>query len=493
MASMQADFFEELYEFSRSHEDWEIDELFSLAIIMSVALVVILYRNIKYLRIENSLRVKAEDEIKKMAFYDSLTGLPNRDLCLDRLKNALFNAKRDNARAAILFIDVDDFKVVNDTYGHHAGDELLIAIAKRLTEVLRSGDTLARISGDEFLVIARTSKNEDWIITLAERMTLAMQTPFFLTNKDLYASVSIGISVYPEDGNDSEVLIKNADIAMYFAKSEGKNKFKFFSSEIDSAAKNKAFLRAHLRDAMDSDELFLVYQPIVDLQTEDVNGAEVLLRWSHLTSGEISPSEFIPVAEETGLISSIGAWVFRQACIQLKAWREAGYVLIPLSINMSTRQLKNSDFVEYVAAMLKEFDIDPSMIELELTESSIMSDVDASIKSMLALNSIGVSLAIDDFGTGYSSISHLKKLKFNRLKIDKSFVDNIPDNREDILITNTIISLANNLDLELTVEGIETKQQLDFFKKTNCGSAQGYFFSHPLQSKEFEKFLKISL
>ncbi len=485
----EGDLFEALYEFSRSHESWELDELFSLLMVASLALIAILWRNLKYLKIENRLRLKAEGEIKKLAFYDSLTNLPNRDLLLDRLENTLFNAQRHNSIAAVLFIDVDNFKPVNDTYGHHAGDELLIAIAKRLETTLRGGDTLARIAGDEFIVVARTPKNEDWVWALAERITMAMQSPFFIANKDLHISVSVGVAIYPVDGVDSEQLIKNADTAMYFAKNEGKNKFKFFSPEIDSSAKNKSFVRAYLRSAMDNGELSLVYQPIVDMQTQEVKGAEALLRWNSLEVGDVAPSDFIPIAEETGLIEPIGMWVFRQACMQIKLWRDAGFSPIPLSINMSAEQLKKENFTTMVAFILKEFDIAPHLIELELTETSIMSDVESSIKSMLELNRLGISLAIDDFGTGYSSISYLRKLKLNRLKIDKSFVENIPDNSEDIHITNSIISLANSLHLELTVEGIETDQQFAHFRDTSCGSAQGYLFSRPVKAVEFEEFL----
>ncbi len=489
VVAAEGDLFEVIYEFSRTHEEWELDELFTLLIISSVALIIILLRNLKYLKIENHLRLKAEGEIKKLAFYDSLTNLPNRDLLLDRLENTLFNAKRHNNIAAVLFIDVDNFKPVNDTYGHHAGDQLLIEIAKRLATTLRGGDTLARISGDEFIVVARTPKNEDWVWALAERITMAMQGSFLIANKNLHVSVSVGVAIYPVDGVDSEQLIKNADTAMYFAKSEGKNKFKFFSPEIDSSAKNKSFVRTHLRNAMDNGELSLVYQPIIDIQTQEVKGAEALLRWNSLEVGDVAPGDFIPIAEETGLIEPIGMWVFRQACMQIKAWRDAGFCPIPLSINMSAEQLKKENFTEMIASILKEFDISPHLIELELTETSIMTDVESSIKSMLELNRLGISLAIDDFGTGYSSIGYLRKLKLNRLKIDKSFVENIPDNSEDVHITNSIISLANSLHLQLTVEGIETNRQFEHFKDTSCGLAQGYLFSCPVKPLEFESFL----
>lgn len=485
----ESDTFEAVYQFNRAHESWEIDELFVLLAISSISLIIILFRNLKYLKIENQLRLKAEAEIKKLAFYDSLTGLPNRDLLLDRLENTLFNAKRHKTIAAVLFIDVDNFKPVNDTYGHHAGDQLLIKISKRLSTTLRGGDTLARIAGDEFIVVARTPKNEDWVWALAERITMAMQAPFLIVNKELHISVSVGVAIYPVDGVDSEQLIKNADTAMYYAKSEGKNKFKFFSPEIDSSAKNKSFVRAHLRNAMDNGELSLVYQPIVDMQTQEVRGAEALLRWNSLEVGNVAPRDFIPIAEEMGLIEPIGMWVFRQACLQIKSWRDAGFSPIPLSINMSAKQLKKDNFTAEVAFILDEFDIPPHLIELELTESSIMSDVESSIKSMLELNHLGISIAVDDFGTGYSSISYLKKLKLNRLKIDRSFVENIPDNSDDIHIVNSIISLANSLQLQLTVEGIETVGQFDHFKKTSCGLAQGYFFSYPLRPLEFEPLL----
>ncbi len=487
--SVEYDMFERLHELSRDHEDWEIDEVFSLIMISSVALIFILVRNAKYLKLENTRRIEAENKIKKMAFYDGLTDLPNRDLFLDRLNNVVVDASRNNTIAAVLFVDLDNFKQVNDSFGHHVGDRLLINISKRLTSCLRTGDTLARIAGDEFIVVAKAPINEDWIWALAERMIASMQDAFLIDEKEIHASVSVGVALYPGDGESAERLIKNADAAMYHAKREGKNRFQFFSAEIDQSAKKKSVIRGYLHQAISSNEFSLKYQPIIDLENHKVIGAEALLRWNNKALGEVSPVDFIPVAEETGLIVSIGHWVLREACLQLKKWQDAGLNDITLSINMSARQLNADQFVDDVNSALKETGVPAQFLELELTESMIMSDAEKSVDALIALSDIGVSIAVDDFGTGYSSIGYLKRFKLDRLKIDKSFVNNTPHSKEDVAISNAIISLAKSLNLKITAEGIENKEQLNYLKEKGCDAGQGFLFEAPLNVEEFEGFL----
>ncbi len=488
--SVEHDIFEQMHEFSRNHEDWEVDEFFSLFMISSVALVFILVRNAKYLKLENILRIDAENKIKRMAFYDGLTGLPNRDLFIDRLNNVIVDASRSGSIAAVLFVDLDNFKQVNDSFGHHVGDKLLINISKRLTSCLRTGDTLARISGDEFIVVAKAPINEDWIWALAERMIRVMKDAFLIDEKEIHASVSVGIALYPGDGESAEGLIKNADAAMYHAKREGKNRFQFFSIEIDQSAKQKSIIRAYLHQAISNDELSLKYQPIIGLDKDRVIGAEALIRWNNNVLGEVSPDDFIPVAEETGLIVSIGHWVLMEGCLQLKKWQDAGLNDIALSINMSARQLNADQFVNDVNSVLEETGVSAQFLELELTESMIMSDAEKSVDALIALSDIGLSIAVDDFGTGYSSIGYLKRLKLDRLKIDKSFINNIPQSKEDVAIANAIISLAKNLNLKITAEGIENNEQLDYLKAWGCDAAQGFLFSMPLTVEEFESLLK---
>jgi diguanylate cyclase (GGDEF)-like protein len=488
--AQEKDAFEYLVEESRKHEDWELDELFTLLMVSSFAFLFIALRNAKYLKLEIKRRIRVESEIKKLAFFDSLTGLPNRDLCNNRLEHILVHAKRAKTQAAILFIDLDNFKAINDTYGHDSGDYVLKESANRMGERLRSDDTLARIAGDEFIIILERLSSTNSISRLAEDLLLTIQQPFIIDDDEAHIGLSIGIAIYPNDGETAEELIKHADTAMYDAKSAGKNTFRYFSRELDKEAKAKIKISNQLRQAMKNNEFTLNFQPILDVTTETIKGAEALLRWSNPLLGNVPPSTFIPIAEEIGLISSIGDWVLLQACQQNKAWHTAGFSDLVISVNMSARQLQVESFIDTVKMCLSESNLEAKYLDLELTETAIMKDVDTAMNRLNKLKSLGLSISLDDFGTGYSSMSYLCKLKIDRIKIDRSFIQDIPDNNDDIITTNAIISLANNLNLKITAEGIETLAQKNFIGITTVDSVQGFYYSKPVSAAEFELLLK---
>ena len=487
--SQEHDVFEYLVEVSRKHEDLELDELFIVLMIASIALLVIIFRRTHYLKNEIIRRQEVELEIHKLAFYDSLTGLANRDLCNDRLEHALAHAARLDSSVAVIFLDLDNFKEINDTFGHDYGDEMLRQVAYRLRVELRKEDTLARISGDEFFIILDSIHTPSSISVLADRLLQQLAQPFSLKGQDAYIGLSIGIAMYPDDASSAKELVKVADIAMYNAKSEGKNTYRFFSSKLDQQAKNKLDIRTQLRRALENNEFSLVYQPVIDVASNSLKGAEALLRWNNPKLGTIPPDIFIPIAEETGLISDIGDWVLLQACKQNKAWQEAGFASIVMSVNMSARQLSYDKYIDSVVECLRKSGLDAQCLELELTETTIMRDVETAIRRLDQLKSLGIKLAMDDFGTGYSSMSYLRKLKLNRLKIDRSFICNIPYSNEDAITTKAIITLANNFNLKTTAEGVETLEQLEFFQQTDCDSVQGYYFSRPVAPQQFMKFL----
>ena len=484
------DAFELLIDFSRQHEDLELDELFLLLMTTSIALIFINFRNNRYLKKEISRRISIENKIKKMAFYDGLTGLGNRELCDVHLKNHLSQALRYSTKIAVLFIDLDNFKEVNDSYGHAYGDELLIQFANRVSAELRGDSSLSRISGDEFIILLSSIDSPSSISVLAERLLQVLSQPFSLHGHDAYIGMSMGISVYPDDGACAIELIKQADIAMYHAKTEGKNTYRFFSAELDKQAKDKFSIRTCLKKALANGEFSLVYQPIIDSASQKLKGAEALLRWYSPELGEIPPDVFIPIAEENGLISKIGDWVLLEACQQNKGWQQQGYAPITMSVNMSARQLGYDKYIASVVECLESSGLEAKYLELELTETTVMKDVNMAISRLNMLHSLGIKLALDDFGTGYSSMSHLRLLKLNRLKIDRSFIHSLSDNPEDAITINAIISLGKNLQLNITAEGIETLEQLNFISKTTCDSLQGFFYSKPVNSDDFEHFLQ---
>jgi len=483
------DFFEELVELSRAYEQYELDELFILLKIAGVGLIVIIYRHSLYLKQEIKRREEAETKIVKMAFYDSLTGLANRNLCHDRLEHILAHSERQKTQSAVLFIDLDNFKEVNDNQGHTYGDELLKQVSVRMNDILRSEDTLARFAGDEFVILLDSVKSITNVSILAKRLLAQTAHPYSLNGKDMTISLSIGIALFPTDSTDPHELIKQADTAMYHAKSEGKNTYRFFSKTLDEQAKRAILIRTHLRKALEKKEFSLVYQPIIHCKNKGLKGAEALIRWHNSVLGEVSPVVFIPIAEETGLIADIGRWALDKACQQNKQWQLAGYQPIVMSVNMSARQLQNDTVIQDVENCLQAYQLEPKYLELELTETTVMQDVDSAITRLKQLKQLGISLALDDFGTGYSSMSYLRKLKPNRLKIDRSFIKNTPDNVEDTITTEAIIALANNLKLNITAEGVETAEQLKFIEATLCDCVQGFYFSKPLTSHDFLEYL----
>lgn len=485
--AQEYDAFEYLITVSRQYENYEIDEIFTLLIIAAIALMIITYRNVRHLKLEIIKRKAAEHSIKKLAFYDSLTGLPNRELCINRFEHILNQSARNNGLAAVLFIDLDNFKEVNDTYGHDAGDDLLKQFSTRLLKQLRKGDTLSRFAGDEFIILLESVGSLNNVTILANKILNCVQYPFQINANETTVGMSIGIAMYPNDGKQAPQLLKHADTAMYHAKHEGKNTFRFYSNELNTQARNKLIVANQLRQAIASNEFSLQFQPIINTHTNKVKGAEALLRWKNKTLGMVPPDVFIPIAEEIGLINAIGEWVLLQACQTNKTWHNLGHDNLIMSVNMSAKQIGRKDFIDVVSSCLQTSQLHAKFLELELTETAIMNDIAQALLQLNGLKKLGVSIALDDFGTGYSSISYLQKLQLTRLKIDRSFIQHIPENPEDITITKAIISLANNLGISITAEGIETPEQLKFINTTIVDSAQGYLLGKPVSAREFEQ------
>ncbi|ALC15033.1 putative diguanylate cyclase [Desulfuromonas soudanensis] len=424
-------------------------------------------------------RKKTEEEIYRLAHYDQLTGQPNRFLLRDRLHQALAQGIRDGEEVAVFFLDLDRFKWVNDTLGHAAGDALLQVVARRLTECVRAIDTVARIGGDEFVVILYGILSSDDLAVFASRILESLSRPTCLEGKEFIASASIGIAICPVDGEDEDTLLRNADTAMYAAKEVGGNSYQFFSTEMAARAQAKLGIESSLRRAFNHQEFFLVYQPQFDLRTRKISGFEALLRWAHPTEGTIGPSRFIPVAEETGLIIPLGAWVLQTACRQAMAWRKAGFPRMRMAVNISARQFARPDFIDLVEGVLKETGLEPELLEIELTETTVMESIEEAITTLTDLKIRKVNLAIDDFGTGYSSLIYLKHFPFDRIKIAQEFVRNIPGDPEDRAIVEAILVMGRSLKLAVIAEGVEKKEQLDFLTKRHCHEMQGYYFGRP--------------
>ncbi|WP_226536194.1 bifunctional diguanylate cyclase/phosphodiesterase [Fictibacillus halophilus] len=425
-----------------------------------------------------SLRKKNEEKINQMIYRDPLTGLPNRLLLNDRLAQALDQANNNKQTLGIMFIDLDRFKYINDTLGHAVGDELLIEVAKRIEACVGKADTVSRQGGDEFIVLVPNTTSDE-VTKKAQKVIDSFSHSVMLNEQELFVTPSIGISMYPGDGRDIEALIKNADTAMYRVKEQGKNNFQFYTPEMNEAVTKKMQLEVGLRKALERNEFHIVYQPQIDVKTEQVIGAEALLRWEHPEWGSISPAEFIPIAEETGLILQIGEWVLRGACLQNKQWQKDGFRELRVAVNISSRQFQQSDLVERVSEILKETGLAPEYLELELTES-IIQDSKYAVEKMQQLKEMGIHLSIDDFGTGYSSLSYLKTFPIHTLKIDQSFTRNIYADPKDASLVETIIAMAHNLNLKVIAEGVETEEQLQFLQDKQCNEAQGYYFSRPI-------------
>ncbi|MBA2690337.1 MAG: EAL domain-containing protein [Burkholderiales bacterium] len=436
------------------------------------------------------LRKQAEERIQYLAFYDGLTGLPNRMLFSQRLNHSLAQARRYKKMLAVLFLDLDRFKNINDTLGHEAGDRLLQGMAQRLSGCLREGDTAARFGGDEFVVLLEDIADFEQAANVARKLIRAAQSPFIIMGAEFHITASIGISVYPEDGEDSQMLMKHADIAMYLAKDRGKNNYQFYSAHSNAHSIERLALESSLRHAVDRKEFVLHYQPKVDLQTGRVSGVEALLRWMHPDFGIISPALFIPLAEETGLIVAIGRWVLNTACAQNKAWQEQGLPELCISVNLSARQFNDEGLLSDVAQALAASGLAPHLLELEITESMVMHNADNAVKLLTEMKAMGVSIAIDDFGMGYSSLSQLKRFPINTIKVDRSFIKDLMANKEDAAITRAIIALGKSLNLNVIAEGVETRDQVGFLHKYQCDEMQGYYFSKPVCESEFAKLLR---
>lgn len=431
-------------------------------------------------------RKKAEQIIHKMAYYDSVTNLPNRNMFKEHVNNGL--AKNEpNQELAILFLDLDRFKVINDTKGHSTGDLLLKDVSDRLRSVVKSDGLVSRQGGDEFLILLE-GKNKEEIETIAQRIIDVFSFPFFIGCEEVFVTTSIGISLYPYDGEDQETLIKNADTAMYLAKELGKNNFQYYNASLNTQSTRKMELEVGLRKALETNQFRMVYQPQYELETGKIIGVEGLIRWEHPKLGPISPVEFIPLAEETGLIVPIGKWVLRQVCHDHTEWKQNGIGPMKMAVNISVRQMQEQGFVKSVKKVIDEYQVNPDMIELEITES-IMQNINHSIVILKELKELGVKIAIDDFGKGYSSLSYLKHLPIDKIKVDKSFVDDIVDPDHNGLIAKAIIDIGHIMKFAVIAEGIEDETQVAFLLKNSCKLGQGYYYSKPLHEEGVRRLL----
>lgn len=442
------------------------------------------------LQLEIDRRATVEDEMRHMAHYDSLTGLPNRNLLNDRIEQAIEMARRKSCKVGVLFIDLDHFKSVNDTLGHHIGDMLLSQVASRMTFMLRATDTLGRLGGDEFLLLAPEMESVESLAVLGEKLADILTQPIVVNTHILHVTLSIGMCCYPDHGVDRETLMRNADTAMYHAKESGRNNCKLYTERLNTDLDKRFQLENALRYALKLDELSIHYQPLIDTQRNRVFGVEALLRWNSSVLGNIPPSQFIPIAEESGAIVPIGAWVLRQSCLQVKAWRESLGDDLVLAVNLSPQQFRQPDLVEMVGRILLETGFPAGALELEITESSLMHNIAEVTSTLKQLVALGVRLAIDDFGTGYSSLSYLRHFPVHKLKIDQSFVRDIGSDERGMGVVITIIALAKTLGLDVIAEGVETKDQLDRLTAEGCNHVQGYLFSKPLPVELIAPYLK---
>lgn len=455
-----------------------------------VSIILLYFYDMKKQLEDKELEYKeSEKRVYSMAYYDSLTELPNKVYLNTYLTEVVSKAKVDNNLIAVLFLDFDKFKNINDNLGHVIGDKLLKEIAVKLKALLGDKGFIARLGGDEFIIVFEELKDKDHAKEVAKKIIKEFKNPITIEGYELFSTVSIGVSMFPFDGEDSEALIKSADIAMYRAKDFGRDNYQFFTKEMKRTLFNAFNLANSLRHAIKRDELEVQYQPKIDICTGNIIGVEALLRWNHPILGYISPTDFIPIAEETGLILPIGQWILSKACKQNKAWHEAGFENISMAVNISARQLQQPDFYEVVEEILRESKLDPHYLELEITESIAISNISRINKVLIRFKELGVNIAMDDFGTGYSALSCLNQLTLDILKIDQSFIRNLKDNPRNEEIAGAIIKMAHSLGLKVTAEGVEEYNDLEFLKNNNCDFFQGYYFSKPLPAKELENLL----
>jgi diguanylate cyclase (GGDEF)-like protein/PAS domain S-box-containing protein len=439
-----------------------------------------------------TLYKEKEERIKYLAYHDKLTGLPNRSLLEDRLSQAIAHARRLNKKIAVLFLDLDRFKVINDTLGHHMGDKLLQETAQRLCHTVRSDDTVCRQGGDEFIVIVQDLNTVEDAAHMAQNVLTALSAEFEVESENLKITPSIGISLYPDDGEDIETLIKHADTAMYHAKEQGRSNYQFFTTALNDAIQEKMYLEKELGSAISRRQLSLHFQPQVRLLGGNICGAEVLLCWDHPTLGHVPADKFIPIAEDSGLIDSIGQWVLHHTAIQLGEWREQGIAVdeLTIAVNISARQLEGTQLISCIEALFAQYPYMAGKLELEITETALMRDVQQSVTQLNALKDFQLTIAVDDFGTGYSSLAYLKRLPIDTLKIDRTFIKDIPGDEDDAGITEAIIRLAQTMHLSVIAEGIETAEQEGFLLRHHCSIGQGYLYSHPLPADEFSLLLQ---
>ncbi len=464
-------------ETSRTYNVWTKEQIIAVPVVSRI--------------VSDSLeKLRSENRIKYMAYYDSLTALPNRQLFHDRAEQAIHLARRTGSVLGFMFLDLDFFKSINDTIGHSNGDKLLRILGQKLADCLRKSDTVARFGGDEFLVMLNSIQDVEDIVKVADKIMAMFQESIYLKGQEVFVTASAGISVFPVDGDDVQTLIKHADVAMYTAKEKGKNRYEFCSGNMKERLKYRVNLSNHLCRVLDRGELQVYYQPQIHLNSDKIVGFEALLRWQHPEYGLLSPAEFIPLAEQTGLINPIGAWVLETACLQAANWTRSGYGDLRVAVNISVVQLRNSKFVRTVAEILRKTCVNPAQIELEISESTMMHEPDYIIRVLNDLKALGVSISIDDFGIEYSSLNRLKLLPVDRLKMDIQFVRGINKGEKDQAITTLIMNLAKNMDVKLIAEGVENSSQLDFLKDGMCDEAQGYFYYKPMPAADAEEILK---
>ncbi|MCR8631038.1 EAL domain-containing protein [Paenibacillus radicis (ex Xue et al. 2023)] len=465
----------------------EQDELF--AKIISETKDEQLLRSYATIRAVNE-RKRAEQKIVHMAYHDSLTNLPNRLHFDERLKASFENAEQTGGKMAVIFFDLDRFKVINDTLGHHVGDQLLQLLAQKLQIYVKEKDIVARFGGDEFIILLSDIAHIDEAAQFAKGIPELLREPFIIENQELFVTASIGISLYPHDSTDVKTLLKNADIAMYRSKEKGGNSYHYYQPEMNKRSLHRLNLEIHLRKALERDEFRIFYQPIVDLSNGKIYGMESLIRWVHPEWGMISPAEFIPLAEETGLIIPIGNWVLKQSCLNNKKWQNIGHPPLCVSVNISAIQFHQPQFVQLVEKTLEETGLEPKLLCLEITENVAMTNISYIIDTMQKLRALGVRISIDDFGTGYSSFSYLKRFRVHTLKIDQSFIRDVTVDEENAAIVTALIAMSRQLKIKSLAEGVETQEQLDFLINQGCDEVQGYVFSKPMPAHEFELMIK---